>query len=222
MAKRNPESEVTNDGGNPAAETVSPVQPLAAVETAARPEPPNPFDPESLRLGANYSDGLGVKKVLSTIPVRKPGRQEWFRVRAGDDWRIQTAIFEAEADRETYLVDRSLWTELSGEIQPALLVTCVNRAGDLFLWRCKLPGPDGRPNTWNESALRIVSAAETRWVRMAANMTAGYYEHFEPATELPDPEWPALKFPEILKTAFRDRYVSSLDHPLVRQLRGQS
>jgi hypothetical protein len=222
MAKRNPESEVTNDGGNPTGETVSPVQPRAAVETAARPEPPNPFDPESLRLGANYSDGLGVKKVLSTIPVRKPGRQEWFRVRAGDDWRIQTAIFEAEADRETYLVDRALWTELSGEIQPALLVTCVNRAGDLFLWRCKLPGPDGRPNTWNESALRIVSAAETRWVRMAANMTAGYYEHFEPAIELPDPEWPALKFPEILKTAFRDRFVSSLDHPLVRQLRGQS
>ncbi len=222
MAKRNPESEVTNDGGNPAGETVSPVQPFAAVETAARPEPPNPFDPESLRLGANYSDGLGVKKVISTIPVRKPGRQEWFRVRAGDEWRIQTAIFEAEADRETYLVDRSLWTELSGEIQPALLVTCVNRAGDLFLWRCKLPGPDGRPNTWNESALRIVSAAEMRWVRMAANMTAGYYEHFEPATELPDPEWPALRFPEILKTAFRDRFVSSLDHPLVRQLRGQS
>ena len=222
MAKRNPESEVTNDGGNPAGETVSPVQPFAAVETAARPEPPNPFDPESLRLGANYSDGLGVKKVISTIPVRKPGRQEWFRVRAGDEWRIQTAIFEAEADRETYLVDRSLWTELSGEIQPALLVTCVNRAGDLFLWRCKLPGPDGRPNTWNESALRIVSAADMRWVRMAANMTAGYYEHFEPATELPDPEWPALRFPEILKTAFRDRFVSSLDHPLVRQLRGQS
>ena len=222
MAKRNPESEVTNDGGNPAGETVSPVQPFAAVETAARPEPPNPFDPESLRLGANYSDGLGVKKVISTIPVRKPGRQEWFRVRAGDEWRIQTAIFEAEADRETYLVDRSLWTELAGEIQPALLLVCVNRASDLFLWRCKLPGPDGRPNTWNESALRIVSAAETRWVRMAANMTAGYYEHFEPATELPDPEWPALKFPEILKTAFRDRFVDTLDHPLVRQLRGQS
>ena len=189
---------------------------------AQRPEPPNPFDPAALRLGADYGAGLGVKKVISTIPVRKPNRQEWFRVRPGDDWRIQTAIFEAEADRETYLVDRSLWTELAGEIQPALLLVCVNRASDLFIWRCKLPGPDGRPNTWNESALRIVSAAEARWVRMAANMTAGYYEHFEPATGLPDPEWPALTFPEILKTAFRDRFVDTLDHPLVRQLRGQS
>jgi hypothetical protein len=57
---------------------------------------------------------------------------------------------------------------------------------------------------------------------MAANMTAGYYEHFEPATDLPDPEWPTLTFPEILRTAFRDRMGSDLDHPLVRQLRGQS
>ena len=77
---------------------------------AQRPEPPNPFDPAALRLGADYGAGLGVKKVIATVPVRKPNRQEWFRVRSGDDWRITTCIFEAEADRETFLVDRSLWT----------------------------------------------------------------------------------------------------------------
>jgi len=205
-----PEAEIPTAGA-----TAQPAKP-------ANPEPPDPFDPAALRLGADYAAGLGVKKVISTIPTRKPGKQEWFRVRPGDDWRIQTAVFEAEEGREIYLVDRALWTDLAGEIHPALLMVCVNRAGDLFLWRAKLPGEDGRSNTWTESALRIAAAAERQWVRMVANLHAGHYEHFEPATDLPDPEWPALALPEILRIAFRDRFVTTLDHPLLRQLRGQS
>lgn len=204
-----PEAEATMAG-----QAAPPPAPAAA--------PPDPFDPAALRLGADYSAGLGVKKVISTIPVRKPGKQEWFRVRPGEEWRIQTAIFEAEEGREIYLVDRALWTDLAGEIHPALLLVCVNRSGDLFLWRAKLPGEDGRSNTWTESALRIAAAAERQWARMVANMGAGHYEHFEPATGLPDPEWPALTLPEILRIAFRDRFITALDHPLVRQLRGQS
>lgn len=194
----------------------------AAPPPAPAAAPPDPFDPAALRLGADYSAGLGVKKVISTIPVRKPSKQEWFRVRPGEDWRIQTAIFEAEEGREIYLVDRALWTDLAGEIHPALLLVCVNRAGDLFLWRAKLPGEDGRSNTWTESALRIAAAAERQWARMVANMGAGLYEHYQPAIDLPDPEWPALTLPEILRIAFRDRFITTLDHPLVRQLRGQS
>ena len=208
-----PEAE-TNAAGHAA--------PPPAPPPATSPEPPDPFDPAALRLGADYAAGLGVRKVISTIPVRKPGRQEWFRVRPGDGWRVQTAVFEAEEGREVYLVDKSLWTDLAGEIHPALLLVCVNRAGDLFLWRCKLPGADGRSNAWTESALRIAEAAERQWVRMAANMGGGHYEHHEPVVDLPDPEWPTLALPEILRIAFRDRFITTLDHPLVRQLRGQS
>jgi hypothetical protein len=204
----------TDDKLTKAAATGAEPQPLRAA-------PPDPFDLASLRLGADYGAGLGVKKVIATIPVRKPGKQEWFRCRPGDDWRIQTCIFESEGERETYLVSPSLWAELDAEIRPILLATCINRAGDLFLWPCKIPRADGRSNAWNDSALRIASAAETRWVRMTSN-PAGYYQHFEPATDLPDPEWPALALQEIVRIAFRDRMVSDLDHPLVRQLRGQS
>ena len=186
------------------------------------PEPPDPFDPASLRLDANYAAGLGVKKMLTTVPVRKPGKQEWFRVRPGEEWRIQTACYEDEELRETYLVDRSLWTELAGLIHPALILTCVSRSGDLFLWRCKLPGPDGRPNHWTDSALAIAREAETDWRRMAANMVAGYYDGFQPTAALPDPEWPDRTFTEILRTAFKGRLIDSLDHPLLRKLRGDS
>jgi len=209
----------TFEPGHPAAPVPTPA---TAPPVAAIAEPPDPFDPAALRLGADYAAGLGVKKMLTAVPCRKPGRQEWFRVRPGEEWRLQTAIFESEADRETYLVDRSLWRDLAGSIHPALILTCVSRAGDLFLWRLKLPGADGRPNLWIDSALSIAREAETGWRRMAANMTAGHYDGFEPTAALPDPEWPPRTFAEIVRTAFKGRMIDSLDHPLLRQLRGDS
>ena len=187
-----------------------------------RAEPPDPFDPSSLRLGADFSEGLGVRKVISTIPCRKPSKSEWFQVRPGDDWRLQTAVLEVEngVDRATYLVQQRLWADLHGEITPALVMTCVNRNGDLFLWRIKLPGPDGRSNTWTESALRIAEAAETTWCRMVADTSNGHYTHYEPTAGLPEPKWPELAFRDVLKIAFRDRFIETIDHPVLRQLRG--
>lgn len=184
--------------------------------------PPNPFDPASLRLGSDFAASLGVRKIISTVPVRKPGKSEWFRVRPGEDWRLMTAVLEVEngIDRATYLVHPSLWTELQGETVPALVLTCVNRASDLFLWRIKLPGPDGRSNTWTESAIRIAQAAEANWCRMVADTANGHYTHFEPTATLPDPVWPDLSLEQILTVAFRDRFIQSADHPVLRQLRG--
>ena len=189
---------------------------------APRPPVPNPFDPTSLHLGSDYSQGLGVRKVISTIPCRKPSKSEWFQVRPGDAWRLQTAVLEVEngVDRATYLVAKDLWPDLSGEIAPALVLTCTNRAGDLFLWRIKLPGPDGRTNTWTESALRIAQAAEKTWCRMVSDTSNGHYTHFEPSAELPDPKWPEMSFPDIIRVTFRDRFIDSADHAIVRQLRG--
>ena len=192
-----------------------------AAPPAPSPQPPDPFDPAALRLDSNYAAGLGVKKMLTTVPVRKPGKQEWFRVRPGDDWRVQTACYEDEELREIYLVGRSLWPDLVGTIHPALILTCISRGSDLFLWRLKLPGPDGRSNHWADSALAIAREAETGWRRMSANMAANYYDGFEPAASLPDPEWPDRRFPEILRTAFQGRMIDSPDHPLLRKLRGE-
>jgi hypothetical protein len=206
----------------PTPEQTPPAPPTAPAAPPARPEPPDPFDPAALRLGADYAEGLGVRKVITMVPNRKPNKSEWFQVRPGEEWRLQTAVLELEkgVERSTYLVAPSLWADLSGEIAPALLLTCVNRANDLFLWRIKLPGSDGRSNTWTDSALQIAKAAETTWCRMVSDMANGIYTHYEPTGELPDPRWPELSFNEILKLAFRGRMIDSLDHPIIRELRG--
>jgi hypothetical protein len=43
---------------------------------------------------------------------------------------------------------------------------------------------------------------------------------FEAQSTIPDPEWPTLPFNELLRIAFRDRYVGSLDHAVIKRLRG--
>lgn len=181
---------------------------------------PDPFDPASLRLGQDFASSIGVKKVLTVVPCRKPNRQEFLRVRPGEDWRLETGMFEDRLNRDFYLVQRHLWAELSGEVFAVCIFLAVNRQNDVFVWPVKLPSVDGRSNPWNESALAAARLAESRWVRVAANMGGGMYDVFEAAEELSEPEWPELTFSEVLKLAFKNRFITSVDHPVVRALRG--
>ena len=186
-----------------------------------KPEPaPDPFNPAALRLSQDFASSIGVKKVLTVVPCRKPNRHEFVRVRPGEEERLETGVFEDKLNRDVYLVQRDLWAELAGEVYPVCLFLSINRQGDVFLWPCKLPGTDGRSNTWNDSALAAARLAETRWIRMAANMAGGMYDTFEAAGELSEPSWPELTFAEILKLCFKDRFIQAVDHPAVRALRG--
>ena len=64
----------------------------------------NPFDPASLRLDQNFAETVGVKKLLTTVPVRKPKRQDFIRVHPDPTYRLTpAAIIELQEDREVYL-----------------------------------------------------------------------------------------------------------------------
>ena len=178
------------------------------------------FDISRLRLTQDFGSSIGVKKLLTTVPVRKPGKQDFVRVHPDEGWRLQTAVLELKEEREIYLVDPSLWDELVGEINPRILFTAVSRQGVLFLWPVRLPGEDGRIDNWSRSALDAAKKAMDRWVRVTANMSLGAYEIFEAAADIPEPEWPEETFQEVLKIAFRDRFITNFDHPVLRRLRG--
>ena len=102
------------------------------------------FDPSALRLSQNFSEATGVKKLVTTIPVRKPNKQDFIRVHQDPAFRLETAILELKEERESYLVSPNLWPELSGELTPKVLFTAINRQKVLFLWPIRLPGEEGR------------------------------------------------------------------------------
>ena len=69
----------------------------------------DPFDPSRLRLSQDFVAAAGVKKLLTTIPVRKPSKEWFIQTHADQTYRLQTCVIELKEDSETYLVDPSLW-----------------------------------------------------------------------------------------------------------------
>jgi hypothetical protein len=185
---------------------------------------PDPFNPASLRLSQDFEAGLGVKKVLTTVPVRKPTKESFIQVHPGDDFQIQTCVIELKDEREVFLVAKSLWHALAGEATfgPRALFTTITRQGVVIIWPIRLPDPNGKIDSWNESALAAANRAQGRWVRVAANMGLGGYDVFEATGSLPPPSWPDVSFHDLLRIAFKDRYIDSMDHLVLRKLRGEA
>jgi hypothetical protein len=116
----------------------------------AKPEAPHdPLDLANLRLDQNFVEATSVKKLLTTVPVRKPGKQDFVRVHPSSDYRSTLALIELKDDREMYVVTPSIAQELPGEYFSAVLYTAINRQGVVFLWPARLPAEDGRINMWH-------------------------------------------------------------------------
>jgi hypothetical protein len=200
-----------------------PTMPTTNGATVVDPPAPDPFDPKNLVMRQDFAAASGVKKLTTMVPVRKPNKSEFVMVRNDTAYHLQTAALVYKEDREElFLVDPSLWSELAGEIRPIALFTTINRQGILTLWPVKLPGADGRIDSWNASAMDAASRARKQWVRVAANMSLGGYELYEATGELSPPKWPDLSMREILSIAFKDNFIRDINHIVLKKLRGEA
>ena len=188
------------------------------------PTPPDPFDPDSLRLGQDFAANPGVKKALLTVPVRKPDKAWFVRVRPEPEYRLPTYVLELKEERETYLVAPPLWPCLADEptFSTRAIFTAMNRQGVLFLWPVRLPGPDGRVDSWSASAMEAAQQAQTQWVRVTANLSLGAYDVYAATAAIPEPKWPDEPLQKLLSVGFKDRLIDRLDHPVLLRLRGEA
>jgi len=184
-------------------------------------KPTNPFDPKRLRISGAHSEGPTVRKIVASVQVRKPNRQEYFRVHPDPEMRIDTLLFELRDDRQTYLISPDIAPAIPGEAVPKTLYTVVTRQGGVLLWPVRLQDEQGRLDEWNVTAHEAAFRAETNWIRLAANMGAGTYDVYEAIDQIAEPEWPELPFERLLEMAFKDRFVDTLDHRVVRRILGE-
>ena len=214
---------VPNNGDCPANEemTGSGAESTAAA-TDAKPDFDDPFSLASLRLPTDYAAGAGVKKVITTVPVRKPGKTNFIRVRDGEGWAFSTFVLELKESGEWYMVTRNLWSSISEELIPVRFYVGITKVGSaLFLLPVRLPGLDGRMNPWHESLAAAVEVAKHRWVRIIANQNLGGYDVREAEDGHPEPVWPDLGLQEIVDIAFRGKKITDLEHPVIRDLLGK-
>ena len=204
---------------------VSPVErvpdpPVGAATTTA----PDTFDLEALRLSQNFAATNGLKRVLLSVQVRKPVNNWFVRVHPDAAYRLETKVIELKDTNEMYLVAPSLWSNLGTESTFAAraLYTAINRDGVPFIWPVRLPSSEGKIDEWNRTAKEAAALAMKNWVRLAANMSSGTYDVTVAKASLGEPTWPQESFQELINIAFKDRYIKTIDHPVIRKLHGKA
>ena len=175
----------------------------------------------NLRLPQNFDSIVGGQKLTQQVSVKRPEKQWFVRTHPSNDMWFNAAILEFQEERQIYIVEQQLWDELANEIVPKVLIPSMTTHGHPFLWPIRLPSEDGRIDDWNRTAGLAAELARDKWLRLMSNQSLGSYETLVAATMYPDPTWPEFGLEEWLRLGFRDRVISSLEHPVVRRLRGE-
>jgi hypothetical protein len=183
-------------------------------------EGPDPFDPAAFRLPQDFSVALKAKKALVTMHVTKPKPHWWVRVHPDAGYHLTTYAIEMEQNT-LYLLPQSLAEDLIsligvGMLKAKTMYLAVTRRHEPFFWPVPFQGPEDHPNEWTSSMREAVHMAVSQWVRLVSNRGMGAYDVYD--SEGPDPVWPTQPMQQLLRIAFKDRIISTLDHPIIQQL----
>ena len=164
---------------------------------------------------------MGSVEQMVNVPVRKPGKSEWFRVSPDAAYTIDTTFYETDQDRkELFFVKPEIRALLGNTVKRKRLFTCVNLEMNPFLWAVTLPDNNGRDNSWISVAHEAAQMARVEWTRIEADQSIGTYRVFKPEGQLRDPVWPKMPLGKLLETAFAGRVIDTADHTIIRRLRG--
>jgi hypothetical protein len=89
-----------------------------------------------------------------------------------------------------------------------------------FILAVRLPKDTGRKDHWRSSLAEAAERAMTHWIKAVPNMGNQAYDIYEATAHFPDPIWPTLTFTELLGIALKDRFIDSIDHSVLKELRG--
>jgi hypothetical protein len=197
-------------------------------ETAVSPN--DVFDNlDRLRLRQSF-DRAKTRRPLATVGIRKPKAHEWFQVHP--EYRQEYTLFLAQEEgmsSEWFFPANETALDALEDLSPkGLKEVClfwwINRKKNTFVWPVVLQDIDGRQNDWHASMYEMMTEHGCgQWCRIEAG-DGGYHPEIAGNAGLPIPEWPEVaKFGDVLRVAFMKggRVIDSLDHPLLKRLRGE-
>ena len=155
---------------------------------------------------------------FSRIEVKKPPPDHYVHVHPNP---ALNAVFPIYADSESkrydpYLIapELSLPHQARVNVKQTRLAVTVTDTGRLFLWYVSQTGSE-----FHEAGDNCILTAMERWVKVIPDGSP--YRLEPPEARLPEPAFPDWPFEEYLSRAFKDRYVGSIDHDVIRRLAGR-
>jgi hypothetical protein len=185
------------------------------------------FDFSKLKLPTTFEQGIFTKKLVTTIPVRKPKPGiEFFRVRPESEWTFSTFLLDLkDGDEEKYLILPALMEEviLTGKLKPVILYAWISLSGVFCLSDIPLPDSDGKDNEYNRSRRLAYDIGKTTWVKIQTNKASNSYDIIEAVSKLPEPIWPEepATMDKALDVAFKNNLIELHTHPVLKRLRGE-
>ena len=153
-----------------------------------------------------------------TISIEKPNKKLWTACHPTMEARRVAAI-EMPEDRGSgiYVVRKDIVPFVpSDEITIVALHLATTKSGKYLLWPAK-HGDD----SWAISMREAIEAAKGDWIRLVSKRSEGRYEAKPPKNDLGKPTWPNKTFAEIFAIATKDRVIDSVNHPVLKVLRGE-
>lgn len=219
-----PKRSRSSDRSDAPAEIVmidAPAQIEESVET--RNDDADPFSPQNLALAQTFAEMTETKRLLTTVRVGKPNKEAFVRTSPDPNhWIVGSVLELKDQGDETYWLMPTVRDALIGEpcMKAVRLILAVDRPGNPFFWKIGLPDPSGRSQPWVDSMVEAATVAKSKWVRVSWSTATRGYEVLTAEIKA-EPKWPTESIKDLLNIAFRGRVVSSLDHPVLRALRGQ-
>lgn len=184
-----------------------------------------PLDIDAIALNNVSIDDLETERVA--IPHFGKHRKNTFYQRHPDEaWSNKPFGCLEHGMGETYVLNPSLVAPLLEHgATKRRVYTLIDREGDILFAAYKLPDENHELDSWNKSIHRILSEdwATSTWFKLISVKKGGkYVGRRAMANDLPSPDWPQDKtFQELFREAVQDRFIGSMDHPVVRSILGR-
>jgi hypothetical protein len=164
---------------------------------------------------------MNEQKLRTLVPYGKLPPEKFIRVRPKSDAAYSCWLLQAKKPSDQYLVADDLHSVLQGHVRKALIRLAVDKDGEPYLVPEIAPDAGVKLHRWNASWNSALKIAETRWVKVKANLATGSYEVFAATDDLATPLWPEESMEELVGMAFNDRVISDVGHPLVSLVLGK-
>jgi hypothetical protein len=152
------------------------------------------------------------------IDLRKPNDQEFVKVRAGFEVFLDCFKLKENGRLYIFLPEVEPYLKAKHIRQYRLVLAMSFGAVTPFVWPLVVPMDDlGR--VWHQSAMGAAKHAEEEWVRIETDKKN--YVAYTVPKPLPDPVWPEEDFLDLVDLAFKNSKLDTLDHPVLKRLRGE-
>jgi hypothetical protein len=193
--------------------------------------PPNsePLTPKGIErfraTGTNYV--VQSKEVLTTVRIVKPGKEAYIRVHPDLALEFITYTFGTKdghlpIEPGVFEAIREKVPDFHRHASCVSLWPYITNKGTINLWPLKRESPFSiGSNSYNVSAFNVAGRCREQWLRVTTDTDRGLWLGLEPEEKLPDPKWPKdLTMEQLLTTAVKGGVIDSIDHILIKPLRG--